>query len=165
MTTGPVPGWYHAEGDPPNTERYWDGTQWTEGPRPVGGSAPATPPSDSPTDMPYFGSPGPGGQPPGSGLPAPGYGQPAMAGGIGMFPEASKATTALVMSILGLLCCGPLTAVGAYMGRAEQQAIEAGRRDPKNQGMATAAFVIGLIGLVLWGLALVLVVVSVAATG
>lgn len=21
-------GWYHAQGDPPGTQRYWDGTQW-----------------------------------------------------------------------------------------------------------------------------------------
>lgn len=38
--TGAAPGWYHAEGDPPNTERFWDGSQWTEGPRPIGGITP-----------------------------------------------------------------------------------------------------------------------------
>ncbi len=27
------PGWYYAEGDPPGTHRYWDGTQWTGGPQ------------------------------------------------------------------------------------------------------------------------------------
>ena len=30
-------GWYYAEGDPPGTQRYWDGTQWQGGPQPVGG--------------------------------------------------------------------------------------------------------------------------------
>lgn len=30
------PGWYYAEGDPPGTQRYWDGTQWQGGPQPVG---------------------------------------------------------------------------------------------------------------------------------
>jgi uncharacterized RDD family membrane protein YckC len=29
------PGWYHAEGDPPGTQRYWDGAQWQGGPQPV----------------------------------------------------------------------------------------------------------------------------------
>ena len=29
-------GWYYAEGDPPGTQRYWDGTQWQGGPQPVG---------------------------------------------------------------------------------------------------------------------------------
>lgn len=28
-------GWYHAEGDPPNTQRYWDGSQWQGGPQPA----------------------------------------------------------------------------------------------------------------------------------
>ncbi len=30
------PGWYHAQGDPPGTQRYWDGTQWQGGPQPTG---------------------------------------------------------------------------------------------------------------------------------
>lgn len=37
------PGYYHAEGDPPGTVRYWDGTRWTGEPMPAppgqGGSA------------------------------------------------------------------------------------------------------------------------------
>lgn len=57
MSDSAVPGWYHAEGDPPNTERYWDGSAWTEGPRPIGGGVSATPevpstpvaPGDTPT--------------------------------------------------------------------------------------------------------------------
>lgn len=160
MSTGPTPGWYHAEGDPPNTERYWDGTQWTEGPRPVGGSDPAADPATSPLGGPTFGA---AGSP--SGLPGPAMGQPAMggAGGMAVYPEASKATTALVLSILGILCCGPLSAVGAYMGRAEQQAIRSGLRDPKNQGMATAAFVVGLIGLVIWALVVLIILIGSAA--
>ncbi len=34
------PGWYNAAGDPPGTQRYWDGSQWLGGPQPVGGAAP-----------------------------------------------------------------------------------------------------------------------------
>lgn len=30
------PGWYPAEGDPPGTQRYWDGTQWQGGPQMIG---------------------------------------------------------------------------------------------------------------------------------
>lgn len=37
------PGWYPAPGDPPGTQRYWDGSQWTGSPVPVDPSAP--PPS------------------------------------------------------------------------------------------------------------------------
>ena len=53
MTDSAAPGWYHAQGDPPGTERYWDGSAWTEGPRPV---APATPETPS-----GFGTETPGG--------------------------------------------------------------------------------------------------------
>ncbi len=29
------PGWYYAQGDPPGTQRYWDGTAWQGGPQAV----------------------------------------------------------------------------------------------------------------------------------
>lgn len=35
------PGWYQAEGDPPGTQRWWDGNMWTGAPVPVPGSAPS----------------------------------------------------------------------------------------------------------------------------
>lgn len=31
------PGWYYAHGDPPGTQRYWDGASWQGGPQPVPG--------------------------------------------------------------------------------------------------------------------------------
>ena len=34
------PGWYYASGDPPGTQRYWDGTQWQGGPQPVAAGGP-----------------------------------------------------------------------------------------------------------------------------
>lgn len=117
MSDAATPGWYHAEGDPPGTERYWDGSMWTDGPRPVGGF-PAAPPTPAPI----------------------------AAGGAysGMYNEASQATTALVLSILGIFCC--ITApIGAYLGYREKEAIDAGRRDPANRGKAVAALVIGLV--------------------
>lgn len=33
------PGWYYAQGDPPGTQRYWDGSSWQGGPQPVPGAA------------------------------------------------------------------------------------------------------------------------------
>lgn len=40
------PGHYHAEGDPPETVRYWDGEQWVGDPQPAPSSAvPAPPPA------------------------------------------------------------------------------------------------------------------------
>jgi uncharacterized RDD family membrane protein YckC len=32
---GPSPGWYHAEGDPPDSRRYWDGSRWQGAPENV----------------------------------------------------------------------------------------------------------------------------------
>ena len=34
-TPSQAPGWYYAQGDPPGTQRYWDGTQWQGGPQAV----------------------------------------------------------------------------------------------------------------------------------
>ena len=34
-TPSQPPGWYYAQGDPPGTQRYWDGAQWQGGPQPV----------------------------------------------------------------------------------------------------------------------------------
>lgn len=58
MSDSATPGWYHAQGDPPGTERFWDGAAWTEGPRPVGGGTPdsgfgnETPSADFSSTMP-----------------------------------------------------------------------------------------------------------------
>lgn len=40
-----APGWYNAEGDPPGSQRYWDGGQWIGEPvfEPAGSVAAATP--------------------------------------------------------------------------------------------------------------------------
>lgn len=43
MSTSPPtqpPGWYYAQGDPPGTQRYWDGVQWQGGPQAIPGAEP-----------------------------------------------------------------------------------------------------------------------------
>lgn len=167
------PGWYAAEGDPPGTQRWWDGNQWVGEPQPIPSAAmpePApmpevTPPSipDMP-EIPEVGSPsstmpllpGSGGvqdgvpsaaTPPAGMAPSgafPGAPMPAPAGSMpGMYPESSKATLALVLSIVGFFLCGILSVVGLVLGWQERAAIDAGRRDPNNRGQAVAAIVIG----------------------
>lgn len=32
------PGWYYAQGDPPGTQRYWDGVAWQGGPQAIPGA-------------------------------------------------------------------------------------------------------------------------------
>jgi len=132
MSDAATPGWYHAEGDPPGTERYWDGSMWTEGPRPIGGF-PAAPPTPQPMAV-----TAPGMYP-------------------GVYAESSQATTALVLSISGFFCC--ITApIGAYLGYREKEAIDAGLRDPNNRGKAVAALVIGLVFFAITAAVLLLVV-------
>lgn len=51
MTQVTPPGWYPDPGqitDGPRTERWWDGSTWTDQVRAVGGSAPAAPPAYPP---------------------------------------------------------------------------------------------------------------------
>lgn len=42
------PGHYHAQGDPPDTVRYWDGEQWVGDPVPAPSTAPPPPPGAAP---------------------------------------------------------------------------------------------------------------------
>ena len=62
MSNSAQPGWYHAQGDPPGTERFWDGSAWTEGPRPIGGvpggpaDNPLTPPASSSSEAAFGGA-------------------------------------------------------------------------------------------------------------
>ncbi|HEY6628096.1 MAG TPA: DUF4190 domain-containing protein, partial [Acidimicrobiia bacterium] len=65
------------------------------------------------------------------------------------YPEASQATTALILGIFGLVCCGLLGIAAWVMGNNEMQAIRSGRRDPANAGTAKTARVIGIVGTVL----------------
>lgn len=123
------PGWYQAEGDPPGTQRYWDGSAWQGGPQPsvgAGGSGfdQITPQYDGVASQHY--------------------------------PEESQATMAIILSILGLiLCCGLVSPVGWIMGQRELDAIAAGRRDPANRGTANGAKIIGIIGTVVLACAVV----------
>ena len=119
-----APGWYHAEGDPPGTQRYWDGELWQGEPRPV---APSGPPA---------------------GAPVGGY-------QVAHYPEGSQATTALVLSILGILVCQLLGPVGWVIANKELAAIDAGLRDPNQRGTAKAGQIVGIIATVIMVLAIV----------
>lgn len=79
------------------------------------------------------------------------------------YPEASQATSALIWSIVGLVCCGPAAIVGYIQGKGELNAIAAGGRDPVNQGTANAARIIAIIVGILWILGILLVAALVAA--
>lgn len=65
------------------------------------------------------------------------------------YPEASQATTAVLLGIIGLFMCGALGPYVWYVGNKEVKAIDEGRRDPSNRGSAYAARIIGIFGTVM----------------
>jgi uncharacterized membrane protein len=74
-----------------------------------------------------------------------------------LYPPAgtkSQAQTALVLSILGLLCCGPLSPVAWVMANAELKAIREGRLPETTNTLATIAMVLGILGTIFFVFAL-----------
>lgn len=70
------------------------------------------------------------------------------------YPEASQATTVLVLGIVGIIF--PIVAPVAWiMGRQELAAIAAGRRDPANESTANTGKILGIVGTVLFVLGLI----------
>ena len=79
------------------------------------------------------------------------------------YPEASQASTALVLGIVGLVCCQVLGIVAWIMANNELEGIKAGRRNPQNEGTATAARIIGIIATVLLGLGIIALIIGIIA--
>lgn len=94
-----------------------------------------------------YGTPPP---PPQYGSPAPGQpGQPA--------GNSKKAIWALVLGILGLVCCGIFTGIPALiLGKQAQGEIDASGGAISGRGMATAGFILGIISIVWTVLAVIL---------
>lgn len=67
----------------------------------------------------------------------------------------SRAVMALVFGILGVICCGLFAPIAWYLGNEELAGIDAGRLPDSNRGMAQIAKILGIIGTVLLGLALI----------
>ena len=93
----------------------------------------------------------------------PPYAQPAYQQGVpsGYYPQQDhpKATTALVLGILGLVVCGVLAPFAWQMGRRTMEEIDASQGRLGGRGAAQAGYVMGIIGTILLGLGLLLVVV------
>jgi uncharacterized membrane protein (DUF485 family) len=78
------------------------------------------------------------------------------------YPEQSQATTALVLGILGIVCCQVLSIVAWIMGNNELEGIRAGRRNPTNEGTANAARILGIVGTVLLGIGIIFGILALA---
>ncbi len=103
-------------------------------------------------------NPRPAGPPPPSGQPPPpqppGYGQPVPPVPAYGSPSQTnqKATWALVLGIIGLVCCpfGILAAIpAAIVGNLGRKEIEASDGMQTGRGMATAGLILGVIGILL----------------
>jgi hypothetical protein len=84
------------------------------------------------------------------------------------YPEPSQAVLALVLGIIGLFVVWPVAPFAWVIGRKEVRAVDDGRRDPANRGVALAGQIMGIIGtvlLVLGVVALIVLIVVVAAIG
>ena len=68
------------------------------------------------------------------------------------YPEASQATLAFVLGILGILVVQVLAPFAWWIGNRERRAIAEGRRSPEGHGLATAGWVLGIVGTVLLGI-------------
>jgi len=68
---------------------------------------------------------------------------------------SSQATTALIVGIVGVVCCGLAAPFAWYLGNKELQLIAAGQSSPAGQGAAQAGKILGMVGSALLILALV----------
>ena len=88
--------------------------------------------------------------------------QPQFPSDSGAYPEASQATTILVLGIIGIVLCQLLGPVAWVMGNNELQAIDAGRRAPENRGTANAGRILGIIATVLMALGIIFAIFVIA---
>ncbi|MDY7102820.1 MAG: hypothetical protein S0880_16690 [Actinomycetota bacterium] len=122
-------------------------------PRPPGGGGWDAPPPGGPP-------PGPSGPPPPSWSAGPGGGPPPPSGwSTAGYTEASQATLALVLGILGIVACGLASPFAWWIGQAEVRGIDEGRRPPENRGTGNAGRVLGIVGTALIGLSLLAVII------
>jgi len=70
------------------------------------------------------------------------------------YPRRSLAIMALVMSVMGFFCVGITGILGMLMARSDLHWIENGATDRRYYPLAQAAFIIGMIGFLLWAVLL-----------
>lgn len=87
--------------------------------------------------------------------------QPQFPSESGAYPEASQATTILVLGIIGIVLCQLLGPIAWVMGNNELAAIDAGRRAPENRGTANAGRILGIISTVLLGIAILVTILAI----
>ena len=112
-------------------------------------------PYDSTSDLPSYGSVPP---PPGGGYPPPPPGGAPAPGNYGMPPQQNKkALWSMILGIISPLCCGVILGpVAIVLSRQAKSEIAYSRGQQTGDGMATAGFVLGIIGTIVWTLGVLL---------
>lgn len=107
-----------------------------------------------------------GGPPPGGYGPPPGGGYPAAPGGYGQ-PRRNhpRSTTALVLGIVGLVCCSVAAPFAWVMGRNAVREIDAAPEQFDGRGAAQAGYILGIIGTVLLVVSVVVLAFAIAVGG
>ncbi len=136
---------------PPEQPGYWEQQAGQPG-QPGQGWGPPTAPY--PQAYPPPGYP-PSGYPP-SGYPPQGY---PPQGPVQYAPDHPRATTSLVLGILGVVACQVLGPVAWWMGKKTLEEIDASGGRYGGRGAAQAGYVMGVVGTVLLALALVFLVI------
>jgi hypothetical protein len=111
---------------------------------------PQQPPYGQPQyGQPQYGQPEYGqpeyGQPP--------YGQPQGSPPVGYAPDHPKATTSMVLGILGIVLCGLIAPFAWRIGKRTMNEIDASNGQLGGRGTAQAGYIMGIIGTVLLALA------------
>lgn len=109
----------------------------------------------------YPGAPMPGSFTPGGFAPPPAahYGAP------GSMGNDSGATTAMILSIIGLFVCVPLAIGGMVMGYSARKRIDASGGMLGGSGQATTAIVLGWVAVALWVILMIYTVALSSSSG
>ncbi|MFN8072328.1 MAG: DUF4190 domain-containing protein [Mycobacterium sp.] len=77
-------------------------------------------------------------------------------------PDQPQAVSAMVLGILGLVCCGLASPFAIWLGRKSLNEIDASGGMLGGRGQAQAGFIMGIIGTALWVLGVLFYVLVVA---
>jgi Domain of unknown function (DUF4190) len=158
------PGWA-APGGPPPTPPGWSPPSAPGPAGPYGQPSYGPPPySQPPYSQPPYGQP-PYGQPPyGQVPPVPPYGGGAWGYGYAAPQNDKGATTALVLGLVGLLCCALAGPFAIYEGTKSRRRIRESNGYLTGDGMAMAGVILGAVAIGLW-IIIILFSVVVGGTG
>lgn len=83
------------------------------------------------------------------------------------YPQAigssSKATPALILGIVGLICCGICAILAIIFGKQAKDEIAA-NPGMQGEGQAQAGFILGIVGTALWGAGILIYAIAAAAS-